>query len=109
MVIKSKCAHHVFDVHRMTVSTKCLNVMFFKTILILGTARNILSARMCCICSFFQMHKRMPSIVMVTMAMTVGDVTDLGVFSCSFFIHGSGGSVKICCSGAIHGWTASVL
>ena len=51
----------------------------------------------------------MPSIVKVTIAITVHNVIDLAVHSCSSVTNSIGGSVTKCCSGVVYGLVISVL
>ena len=57
----------------------------------------------------FQMHTKKPKTVKVTMAVIVIAVIDLALPPCPSVTNGSGGNIKICCSGMVHGWIAASL
>ena len=54
---------------------------------------------------FFQIHIKMT--VKAKMAIMVVAVIDFAVLSCSSLINGSGGNMKVCCSGVVNGWVAA--
>ena len=55
------------------------------------------------------MLKRLLSLVTFTVALTVSGVINVAVLLCSSTIHGSGSSVKVCCSGVLCGLAVSFL